>query len=109
MASKTVVTLEDDLSGGKAEETVVFELDGVSYEIDLNAKNATKLRKVFEQYVAAGRRIGGRRRVGRVGAGPKPDREQSAGIRTWARSQGYDVGDRGRIPVHVVEAYNAGS
>ena len=47
MAQKVQVLLVDDLDGGPAEETVSFALDGVTYEIDLNAQNAkngTKIR-----------------------------------------------------------------
>jgi len=41
--------LEDDLDGSEADETVTFALDGVSYEIDLNAKNAAALRDSLAQ------------------------------------------------------------
>jgi len=44
MAQKVQVVLEDDLDGGTADETVLFGLDGTSYEIDLNKKNAAELR-----------------------------------------------------------------
>ena len=52
MASKTVVELFDDLDGGQADETVSFALDGVEYEIDLSAANATQLRSVLAAYVS---------------------------------------------------------
>ncbi len=62
MAKKVTVTLVDDFDGsGAADETVEFGLDGVTYEIDLSTKNATKLRGDLKQWVAAGRRVGGRR------------------------------------------------
>ncbi len=44
MAQRVQVVLEDDLDGGKADETVTFGLDGTAYEIDLSKKNAAKLR-----------------------------------------------------------------
>src|SRR4029079_4615024 len=63
MAKKVTVTLVDDFDGeGSADETVEFGLDGVSYEIDLSSKNASKLRADLKQWVDAGRRVGGRRR-----------------------------------------------
>jgi hypothetical protein len=69
MAKKVTVTLVDDFDGaGSADETVEFGLDGVTYEIDLSTKNAAKLRGDLKQWVAAGRRVGGRRR-GRSGTG----------------------------------------
>src|ERR1700675_2021006 len=80
MAKKVDVTLVDDFDGeGAADETVEFGLDGVTYEIDLSAKNATKLRNDLKQWVEASRRVGGRRR-GRSSSGRGRgaiDREQS--------------------------------
>src|SRR5688572_3955073 len=60
MAQKITVVLEDDLDGGPASETVLFSLDGVAYEIDLNDGNAAGLRDAMAPYVGAGRRTGGR-------------------------------------------------
>src|SRR6478735_5660811 len=86
MAKKVTVTLVDDFDGeGAADETVEFGLDGVSYEIDLSSKNASKLRNDLKQWVDAGRRVGGRRRGRSAGSGrgrAAIDREQSAAIRT---------------------------
>lgn len=121
MAQKTIVTLVDDLTGEEAEDisTVEFALDGVSYEIDLDEKNGARLRDALADYVAAARRTGGRRSSGRrrsAGAGsgtPRAtspggyDRETSKQIRAWAKGQGYEVSDRGRVPNNVVEAWEA--
>ena len=77
MAKKVTVTLVDDFDGeGAADETVEFGLDGVTYEIDLSSKNATKLRNDLKQWVEAGRRVGGRRR-GRAGLRSRPRRHRS--------------------------------
>ena len=43
MATKIAVALEDDLSGGPANETVRFGLGGFDYEIDLSKKKSLKL------------------------------------------------------------------
>lgn len=111
MAKKVTVTLVDDFDGeGAADETVEFGIDGVSYEIDLSAKNATKLRNDLKQWVEAGRRVGGRRRGRAVGTGrgrAAIDREQSAAIRDWARRNGHNVSTRGRIPADVIDAFHA--
>jgi hypothetical protein len=110
MAKKVTVTLIDDFDGqGTADETVEFGLDGVTYEIDLSTKNATKLRNDLKQWVDAARRVGGRRR-GRAGAARGRgaiDREQSAAIREWARRNGHNVSSRGRIPADIIEAFHA--
>ena len=111
MAKKVTVTLVDDFDGeGAADETVEFSLDGVSYEIDLSAKNAQKLRNDLKQWVEAGRRVGGRRRGRAAGSGrgrASIDREQSAAIREWARRNGHSVSTRGRIPADVIDAFHA--
>lgn len=51
------IQLIDDLSGGDAQETLRFSLDGTFYEIDLNEKNATKMRRAFSAYITGGRRV----------------------------------------------------
>jgi hypothetical protein len=114
MASRTTVTLVDDLDGSTADETVPFSLDGASYEIDLSADHADGLRTAFEQYVAAARRTGGRRtsssngsaRASKSATGSSRERNQE--IRVWASRNGAALADRGRIPGYVVEAFDAG-
>ena len=107
MAQRIVVRLTDDLSGaelpvGKG-ETVTFCLDGITYEIDLAAKNATALRKVLRPYVEAGRLIKPSRRRPvrtRIAADPRT-------VKEWARANGYQISDRGRIPKAVIDAFDA--
>lgn len=109
MAQKVTVALVDDLDGKTAEETVVFGLDGKSYEIDLSSRNAGKLRDALTAYVSAARRAGGRRAARGAGGAARPsavDREQNQAIREWARKQGMKVSDRGRIPAELAEAYH---
>lgn len=55
MAQTVIVRLTDDLDGSDADETVQFSLDGKSYEIDLNSKNAAGLRKALSMYIEKGR------------------------------------------------------
>ncbi len=101
MAQKVEVLLIDDLSGGKADETVQFGLDGVQYEIDLSEENASKLRAELTPYVEAARRVSGRGRRGR-GVGRKPAGQPSTReVRKWAKEHGMEVSDRGRIPADV--------
>ena len=108
MAKRVHVVLEDDISGGTADETVSFGLDGSSYEIDLTKANADKLRNALSQYVASGRKVSsGKARRGSSGGSARTDREQLQAIREWARRNGYEVSDRGRISSKVVEAFNA--
>ncbi|WP_049573639.1 histone-like nucleoid-structuring protein Lsr2 [Streptomyces sp. SBT349] len=110
MAQKVQVLLLDDLSGGEADETVTFALDGKTYEIDLNSENADKLRDALEPYVKAGRRAGGgraargRARAAAAGGGTGGSQD-TAKIRAWAKENGYEVNDRGRVPANIREAY----
>jgi hypothetical protein len=112
VAKQIIHKLVDDIDGGDAEETVKFSLDGVQYEIDLSKKNADKMRNAFAQYVAAGSKVGrggvvvgGRAARGRGGAAA--DREQNKAIRSWAKKEGKDISDRGRIPQEIVDEYHA--
>ena len=107
MAQKVQVLLLDDLDGGEADETVTFALDGKTYEIDLTTANADKLRGALEPYVAKGRRTGGRsqRGKGRSSSGGGSSSQDTAKIRAWAKEQGYEVNDRGRVPANIREAY----
>ncbi|MFI5776640.1 Lsr2 family protein [Nocardia sp. NPDC051570] len=109
MARKVVVELVDDFDGkSPAEETVTFALDGVEYEIDLSLLNAGRLREMFEPWTGHGRKVGrGPRTSGP--ARPAAAREQTAAIRAWARKNGFDVSDRGRIQANVVAAYEKAS
>lgn len=109
MAQKVQVVLVDDVDGGTAEETVSFALDGVTYEIDLNTENAAKLRESFAQWVGHARRVGGRSRSGtrRSGGARRTSPTESAAIREWARANGFQVNERGRIPAEVRTAYDA--
>jgi len=104
MAQKVSVVLEDDLTGGPAEQTIRFAFDGTDYEIDLNAKNAAKFSKQLAPYVEHARRAG-RARSHRPGRAA--NRQRSGDIRAWAKEHGLAVSERGRIPASVVEQYNA--
>ena len=112
MAQQVTVSLVDDLSGSRADETVAFGLDGKFYEIDLSSSNAEKLRDVLAQFVGAARKAGRTvRSAARVDAGVPVravavDREQNQAIREWARKRGMKVSDRGRIPSEVTDAYH---
>jgi hypothetical protein len=105
MAQKVTVTLEDDLTGGPAKQTVQFAFDGTDYEIDLNAKNAAAFGKQLAPYLEHARKAGRAqpRRPGRA----TPSRQRSGDIRAWAKEHGLAVSERGRIPASVAEQYYA--
>jgi hypothetical protein len=115
MAQKTIVTLVDDLTGEAAENisTVEFALDGRTYELDLTEENSAKLHDALSPYVNAARKLGGRRRSGTqpdraiktTGRAPGYNRETLKSIREWARKNGHNVSNRGRLPTEVVQAW----
>ena len=105
MAQKVQVLLVDDLDGGEADETVTFALDGKTYEIDLTTDNADKLRGLLDPYTEGGRRTGGRAAGGRTKARARGGSQDTAKIRAWAKENGYEVNDRGRVPATIREAY----
>lgn len=110
MAKRVIHQLVDDLEGTVLEpgsgETVTFSLDGTAYEIDLTDANAAALRNSFAKYIDVAQKV----TATRSGAARKrqPSNSRNVGaIRVWARERGYAVSDRGRIPAHIIEAYDA--
>jgi len=105
MAQRVEYKLVDDVDGTTAVETVSFSLDGVSYEIDLTASNAKKLRNDFAGWVGHARRSGGRKGARKAGAAAQRRGDLSA-VRQWARKNGHQVSDRGRISADILAAYD---
>ena len=108
MAQRTIIELEDDLTGGPAVETVSFGLDGQVLEIDLNKKNAAKLRKALEEFVPHARKASN----GRASAPRRSTRASASGIdthavRSWAQENGHQISARGRISKAIQDAYRA--
>ena len=107
VAQKIQTVFIDDLDGSEAEGTVRFGLDGAAYEIDLNAEHARALRDALSRYVQAARRAGGARRPARSGRRARADGVDSTEVREWAKAQGIDVKDRGRVPAELVVKFKA--
>jgi hypothetical protein len=108
VAQKIQTLLIDDLDGSEAEGTVRFGLDGTDYEIDLNAEHAQALRDALARYVHAARRArGGARRLARGGRRASASGVDSTEVREWAKAQGIDVKDRGRVPAELVVKFKA--
>ncbi len=106
MAQKVNIILVDDLDGSDASETVAFGLDGTSYEIDLNESHAAALREALAGYVGHARKVSGTRGARKKAAGSTAG-PSARELRDWARSNGYEVSDRGRVPAEVREAFDA--
>jgi hypothetical protein len=112
---KVIEQLVDDISGDVivdgAGETVSFAIDGKSYEIDLGAQNAAKLREALHPYIAAGRRSSALSTPARQSAARAPRSSAShwsagyAVVREWAQANGVEVSPRGRVADSVMKAY----
>lgn len=107
MAQQIQTLFIDDLDGSPAEGTVRFGLDGKDFEIDLNASHAQALRGALAPYVNAARRGPSIRRPSRRGPAASTSGPDSAEVRDWAKNQGIDVKDRGRIPAELVVKFKA--
>ena len=109
MAQKIQTLFIDDIDGSEAEGTVRFALDGAEYEIDLNAKHAEALRKSLARYVDAARRSSGSpaRRPARSGRRTAASGLNTTEVREWAKAQGIEVKDSGRVPEELVVRFRA--
>jgi hypothetical protein len=109
VAKTTVTHITDDLDGSKDATEVAFSFDGIDYTIDLSKKNAAAMAKALKPYLDAATKVSGRSTRSRRTASSRTSgpRKNLAAIREWARGQGIEVSDRGRIPAAVIEQYDA--
>jgi hypothetical protein len=113
LARKVIHEFIDDIDGGEATDTVKFSYRGADYEVDLSKKNAAKLDKALAPYLEAGRRVKGTRSTrGAAAKAVAPGRKAATGassnakdVREWAKSEGIDVSDRGRVPADITRRY----
>jgi len=106
MARIENVVITDDFDGSEGASTVVFGLDGRTYEIDLSTENETELRDFLTHYIQRARKPRSARAA--TAAVPAPAKtEDIAAIRAWAKDNDYEVSDRGRISSEVRAAYAA--
>jgi hypothetical protein len=107
MARQTTVTVTDDLDGSANAQEVTFSLNDQAWTIDLSAKNRAALEKALKPYLGkatkqAGRSVSASRRSTR-----RAPRKDLAAVREWAKNNGHQVSDRGRISATVQQAYDA--
>jgi len=108
MAQKVQTFLVDDLDGSDAEGTALFGLDGTQYEIDLSMDHAKELRTTLARYIDAGRRVTGTvRRVGQNGRKAAASITSNTEVRIWAKAQGLEVKERGRVSGDILARYRA--
>lgn len=104
MAKRVITTLEDDLDGSEANETIIFSIDGAEYEIDLNEAHANELREAMNKYTSVARKSVGRAKQPRRASTGNGSTDTKA-VRAWAIENGIPISSRGRIQADVVERY----
>jgi hypothetical protein len=110
VAQKVETVFIDDLDGSKADTTIRFGLDGSDFEIDLNTTHADEFRKTAERYIEAGRKVSSGARRSTRGSARRTSTSSgpsSSEVRDWAKSQGLEVKERGRIPAELVVKFQA--
>lgn len=108
MARKIHTLLIDDLDGSEADGTVRPGPDGTEYETDLNARYAQELRDAPARYTGGAPRVGAAaRRPGRGARRGPASGLNTTEVREWAKAQGIEVHDRGRVPAELAARFKA--
>ena len=107
MAQKIQTLFIDDIDGGEADGTVRFGLDGTEYEIDLSGKHDEELRTALKSYIDHARKVSGSRKAAPGRSGRRPSSVDTVAVRAWARENGHDIKDRGRVPAGLVVKFRA--
>ncbi|MGN2638622.1 Lsr2 dimerization domain-containing protein [Nocardia takedensis] len=118
MAKTTLIVTRDDWTGEIVDtadiapkQVTTFTFNGREYSLDLSAASAEELAAALSPWMekastvnVVGRRTRTAKTIGEPPA--ETTTEDRAGIREWARDNGYDIGPRGRIAEAIVQAYN---
>jgi nucleoid-associated protein Lsr2 len=111
MAKRVIEQLVSDLSGKDIKdgegESIKFSIGSTSYEMDLTEAEAGQFYDAVKKYTDVATKTGGRGSRSGGGSTSKSDRGQTQAIRAWARENGLEVSDRGRISQDVQAAYSA--
>jgi hypothetical protein len=95
--------VNDDLDD--ATETVDFSYRGVDYQIDLSARNA----RALDQLLAPCLEVSRRREQRPMARHPVTKTSSGAPVaktvRAWAKTEGIEVSNRGRVAADVVKRY----
>jgi Lsr2 len=110
MAQRSQVVFTDDIDGSAADTTIRFAVDGVASEIDLSAVHTEEFRKAVRPFIDAARKAGAdgtsrRASTSRTSSGPSGP--SPSDVRSWARDQGIEVKDKGRVPAELIVRFQA--
>lgn len=111
VGERVTVTRFDDFDNElEANETITFALDETTYEVDLSDQNAKRIRSELQKWIDVSRKVAGssdRRRADRNGDSSDEAGLPLAEIRAWARANGVEVPNRGRVSIAIVRAWTA--
>ena len=107
MAQKIQTLFIDDIDGGEAEGTVRFALDGAEYAIDLSSQHTDELKNALSKYIQYARKISKTTRQPATRGGRRSSTIDTVAVRAWARENGVDIKERGRVPADVIAKYQA--
>ena len=108
MAQKVVYL--DDIDGTEGARTIPFALDGTLYEIDLAEDNEKRLLDSLSPFLDGARTIRAGHASQRKTTHPShtpQGRDRNTQIRAWAKTKGYTISSRGRVPTKVIAEYDA--
>ncbi len=117
MAKRVIETLTSDLSGvdipdDSAGGTVEFAVSGSQYAIDLTEDELSTFNEILAPYVGSAQRLSRRgaaiskTTVSASGEGRRT-KEQLTAIRKWAKQNGHEVSERGRVARPILDAFDA--
>jgi hypothetical protein len=112
VVQRVITEFIDDIDGSPAERTFTFAVDGTNYEIDLSAQNIAEFKSAIGGFIESARKVNnsrsnnGRRARGARASGGRQSREQTRAVRQWARQHGHNIGNRGRIPASIQQAFD---
>lgn len=104
MARKQVVQYIDDLDGRELSEeevvTIRFSVNNANYVLDLSTENAQHFNETLDPFVR-----NAQRETATTRRNTRPSGPNSRVVREWAKEQGFEVADRGKIPSEIIEAF----
>lgn len=110
MAKETITIVRDDLDGSEGASSYKFGWGNDQYEIDLSDKNAKELESFLSKYIDKAAKVTARlpRQASTSSTrSSSSNKEELQKIRQWAKDNGYEISERGRVSQTIQDAYRA--
>lgn len=108
MAKRAHIIYTDDFTGQDIAEGdyhhIEFSWEGRKYEMDASGETYSLFHSAVKPFIESATPVG---KPARIYKSVKRDPAQVKAIREWARNKGYEISDKGRIPVEIENAYNS--